>query len=83
MPDVRLAARPRSTRASATSVVRYVMSVLGVAQGRTGGRRKNGGPTAVEYTLLVCLIAIVMIVAISALGLRLMPIVAGLISGIR
>jgi pilus assembly protein Flp/PilA len=52
----------------------YVLSVLGLVQRRFDGQKKDSGATAVEYGLLVGLIAIVIIVGVSALGGRLQAI---------
>jgi pilus assembly protein Flp/PilA len=46
----------------------YVVAVLGLVSGRFDDRKKDEGATAVEYGLLVGLIAIVIIVAVTALG---------------
>ena len=54
------------------------MTLLVVAQERLQTQRKDRGATAVEYGLLVGLIAIVIIVAVSALGGRLQEIFATL-----
>jgi len=54
------------------------LGVVGMAQNRLEGRRKDRGATAVEYGLLVGLIAIVIIVGVSALGGRLQKIFAQL-----
>jgi pilus assembly protein Flp/PilA len=48
----------------------HVLGILGVLQGRIEGS-KDRGATAVEYGLLVGLIAAVIIVAVTALGTRL------------
>jgi pilus assembly protein Flp/PilA len=58
--------------------VGYVVGVLGFLQHRLDGRKKDTGATAVEYGLLVGLIAIVIIVGVSALGGRLQRIFAQL-----
>ena len=55
-----------------------VLSVLGLVQHRFDGQKKDRGATAVEYGLLVGLIAIVIIVGVSALGGRLQRIFATL-----
>ena len=55
-----------------------VLSVLGGVRGRFDGQKKDRGATAVEYGLLVGLIAIVIIVGVSALGGRLQEIFAAL-----
>ena len=65
----------RSALAQAAGLMTAV--VLGV-QHRLDARRKDRGATAVEYGLLVGLIAIVIIVAVSALGGRLQAIFASL-----
>jgi pilus assembly protein Flp/PilA len=48
----------------------YLYTVLGYVQDRFDGR-KDRGATAVEYGLLVGLIAVVIIVAVTTLGTRL------------
>jgi pilus assembly protein Flp/PilA len=56
----------------------FTMSVVMGAQHRFEAQRKDRGATAVEYGLLVGLIAIVIIVGVSALGGRLQAIFADL-----
>lgn len=58
--------------------VGFVLSVLGLVQHRLQGSKRDRGATAVEYGLLVGLIAIVIIVGVSALGGRLQRIFAQL-----
>ena len=48
----------------------YLYTLLNFIQGRFDGRKERGA-TAVEYGLLVGLIAVVIIVAVTALGARL------------
>jgi pilus assembly protein Flp/PilA len=60
------------------SCVGYVLSALGLVQHRLHGQKRDRGATAVEYGLLVGLIAIVIIVGVSALGGRLQRIFAQL-----
>lgn len=67
--------RARSARALA---VGYTMVALMFVQHRLDGVKKDRGATAVEYGLLVGLIAIVIIVGVSALGGRLQAIFATL-----
>jgi pilus assembly protein Flp/PilA len=55
-----------------------VLSVVGSVQARFDDQKKDKGATAVEYGLLVGLIAIVIIVGVSALGGRLQAIFAQL-----
>ncbi len=55
-------------RSSVVQVVGFVMTVFGLVQDRFDGQKKDRGATAVEYGLLVGLIAIVIIVAVTALG---------------
>lgn len=59
-----------------------VLSVVGLVQARFDGQKKDRGATAVEYGLLVGLIAIVIIVGVSALGGRLQRIFAQLAESI-
>jgi pilus assembly protein Flp/PilA len=59
-------------------VVTFTMAVVGLVPHRLDAQRKDRGATAVEYGLLVGLIAIVIIVAVSALGGRLQAIFARL-----
>ena len=54
------------------------MAVVVSVRQRLAAERNDRGATAVEYGLLVGLIAIVIIVAVSALGGRLQAIFAGL-----
>lgn len=73
----------RTTVASTvTHAVGYLMTVLGLVQDRFQDRFQDEdherGATAVEYGLLVGLIAIVIIVGVSALGGRLQEIFATL-----
>jgi pilus assembly protein Flp/PilA len=68
---------PRTHLAFA-SALGYVLGVTGMVQDRLEGRTKDRGATAVEYGLLVGLIAIVIIVGVSALGGRLQKIFAQL-----
>jgi pilus assembly protein Flp/PilA len=60
------------------SAVGYLMIVTGLVSDRLEGRKRDRGATAVEYGLLVGLIAIVIIVGVSALGGRLQKIFATL-----
>jgi pilus assembly protein Flp/PilA len=60
----------------------FVLGVVGVARTRFDGQKKDRGATAVEYGLLVGLIAIVIIVGVSALGGRLQRIFARLAESI-
>lgn len=60
------------------SAVGLAMAVVMPVRQRFAGHRKDRGATAVEYGLLVGLIAIVIIVAVSALGGRLQAIFATL-----
>ena len=60
----------------------FVLSVVGLVQTRFDGQKKDRGATAVEYGLLVGLIAIVIIVGVSALGGRLQEIFATLAESI-
>jgi len=53
-----------------TRAVVYLCTVLGLVQDRFQDR-KDRGATAVEYGLLVGLIAVVIIVAVTALGTEL------------
>ncbi|GAA2099919.1 hypothetical protein GCM10009841_14170 [Microlunatus panaciterrae] len=50
-----------------TGAVAYLYTILGFVQDRFEGR-KDRGATAVEYGLLVGLIAVVIIVAVTTLG---------------
>ena len=50
-----------------TRAVAFTLSVLGLVQDRVGVRNERGA-TAVEYGLMVGLIAVVIIVAVTALG---------------
>jgi pilus assembly protein Flp/PilA len=65
-------------QSSLASAVGLVLSVTGLVADRLEGRRRDRGATAVEYGLLVGLIAIVIIVGVSALGGRLQRIFAQL-----
>jgi pilus assembly protein Flp/PilA len=65
-------------RSALAYAVGLAMAVVTPVQHRFEGRRKDRGATAVEYGLLVGLIAIVIIVAVSALGGRLQAIFATL-----
>ena len=65
-------------QSSLASAVGLVLSVTGLVTDRLEGRRRDRGATAVEYGLLVGLIAIVIIVGVSALGGRLQRIFAQL-----
>jgi pilus assembly protein Flp/PilA len=70
---------PRAMVSSAvTHAVGFTVALIVLAQHRVELRRKDRGATAVEYGLLVGLIAIVIIVAVSALGGRLQAIFATL-----
>jgi pilus assembly protein Flp/PilA len=60
----------------------FVLSIVGLVQTRFDGQKKDRGATAVEYGLLVGLIAIVIIVGVSALGGRLQRIFARLAESI-
>jgi pilus assembly protein Flp/PilA len=72
-----LSSRTRAQSALARAVG-YSMVALMVVQDRLEGAKKERGATAVEYGLLVGLIAIVIIVGVSALGGRLQAIFATL-----
>ena len=65
-------------RSGLAQAVGFTMAVVVGAQHRLAAQRKDRGATAVEYGLLVGLIAIVIIVAVSALGGRLQAIFASL-----
>jgi Flp pilus assembly pilin Flp len=65
-------------RSVLANAVGFAMAVVMPMQPRSAGHRKDRGATAVEYGLLVGLIAIVIIVAVSALGGRLQAIFATL-----
>jgi len=65
-------------RSGLAQAVGFTMAVVVGVQHRLTGQRKDRGATAVEYGLLVGLIAIVIIVAVSALGGRLQAIFASL-----
>jgi pilus assembly protein Flp/PilA len=64
-----------------TRVVVYVSTLLDLLHHRVEDRKERGA-TAVEYGLLVGLIAIVIIVAVTALGGRLQAIFAAIAAGI-
>jgi pilus assembly protein Flp/PilA len=64
-----------------TRVVVYLNTLLDLLQHRAEDRKERGA-TAVEYGLLVGLIAIVIIVAVTALGGRLQAIFAAIAAGI-
>lgn len=51
-----------------TRAVAYLSALLYVVSDRYDGRKKERGATAVEYGLMVGLIAVVIIVAVTALG---------------
>lgn len=70
------------TQLALASAVGYVLSVTGLVHDRLEGRSKERGATAVEYGLLVGLIAIVIIVGVSALGGKLQAIFAKLATSI-
>jgi len=61
--------------------VLYLCTILGLVQNRFQDR-KDRGATAVEYGLLVGLIAVVLIVAVTALGGRLQAIFQAIAAGI-
>jgi pilus assembly protein Flp/PilA len=65
-------------QSTVASALGYVLSVTGLVADRLEGRKRDRGATAVEYGLLVGLIAIVIIVGVSALGGRLQKIFAQL-----
>lgn len=65
-------------QAALASAVGLAMALVLPTRQRLAGRRHDRGATAVEYGLLVGLIAIVIIVAVSALGGRLQAIFATL-----
>jgi pilus assembly protein Flp/PilA len=70
---------PRAfARSALAQAVGLTMAVLVPVQHRLESHRKDRGATAVEYGLLVGLIAIVIIVAVTALGGRLQAIFATL-----
>ena len=64
-----------------TRVVVYLNTLLDLLQHRVEDRKERGA-TAVEYGLLVGLIAVVIIVAVTALGGRLQAIFAAIAAGI-
>jgi pilus assembly protein Flp/PilA len=64
-----------------THVVVYLNTILDLLQHRFEDRKERGA-TAVEYGLLVGLIAVVIIVAVTALGGRLQAIFAAIAAGI-
>ena len=64
-----------------TRVVVYLNTLLDLLQHRAEDRKERGA-TAVEYGLLVGLIAIVIIVAVTALGGRLQAIFEAIVAGI-
>jgi pilus assembly protein Flp/PilA len=64
-----------------TPVVVYLTTLLDLVQHRFADRKERGA-TAVEYGLLVGLIAVVIIVAVTALGGRLQAIFAAIAAGI-
>jgi pilus assembly protein Flp/PilA len=64
-----------------TRAVVYLYTLLDLMQHRFEGRKERGA-TAVEYGLLVGLIAMVIIVAVTALGGRLQAIFAAIAAGI-
>jgi pilus assembly protein Flp/PilA len=65
-------------RPALAHAVTFTMAVMGLVPRRLEANHKDRGATAVEYGLLVGLIAIVIIVAVSALGGRLQAIFARL-----
>jgi len=65
-------------RSAWAQAIGFTMAVVVSVQHRFDAHRKDRGATAVEYGLLVGLIAIVIIVAVSALGGRLQAIFASL-----
>ena len=65
-------------RSAWAQAIGFTMAVVTSVQHRFAAQRKDRGATAVEYGLLVGLIAIVIIVAVSALGGRLQAIFASL-----
>ena len=67
-----------SIESSLAQAVGSVLAVLGLVHDRLEGQEKDRGATAVEYGLLVGLIAVVIIVGVSALGGRLQTIFADL-----
>jgi len=67
-----------SVQSRLAHAVGSVMAVLGIVQKRFDGSDKDRGATAVEYGLLVGLIAVVIIVGVTALGGRLQAIFATL-----
>ena len=70
---------PRAfVRSVQSQTVGIAMTAMVLVQHRLETQRKDRGATAVEYGLLVGLIAIVIIVAVSALGGRLQAIFASL-----
>ena len=59
-----------------------LFSVLGFFQDRFNTVRKDRGATAVEYGLLVGLIAVVIIVAVTALGTRLKALFTSIVTSL-
>ena len=66
------------TRSAWAQAIGFTMAVVVPVQRRFAANRKDHGATAVEYGLLVGLIAVVIIVGVSALGGRLQAIFATL-----
>jgi pilus assembly protein Flp/PilA len=58
-----------------------ILGIVGVLQARIEGS-KDRGATAVEYGLLVGLIATVIIIAVTALGTKLTTLFTGITAGI-
>jgi pilus assembly protein Flp/PilA len=66
------------TRSAVAHAIGFTMAVVVTLHHRFEAHRKDRGATAVEYGLLVGLIAVVIIVGVSALGGRLQAIFATL-----
>jgi pilus assembly protein Flp/PilA len=64
-----------------TRAVAYLCTILGLVQNRFSDR-KDRGATAVEYGLLVGLIAVVIIVAVTALGTELRALFNAIVAAI-
>ena len=64
-----------------TRAVVYLYTLLDLMQLRVEGRKERGA-TAVEYGLLVGLIAVVIIVAVTALGGRLNQMFQAIVAGL-
>jgi pilus assembly protein Flp/PilA len=63
------------------SALAHILGIVGVLQARVEGS-KDRGATAVEYGLLVGLIATVIILAVTALGTKLTGLFTGITAGI-